>query len=664
MASSKSQKNKRKPWVWGRKHITVFLLLISFLLSAFIAICLYLIIALNIPSIQTLSEYKPAATTLFFDADKKPIGRTYSENRILFNLQDAPKLLAKAFIAAEDARFLQHQGVDGWSILRALIHNIKVGSRGQGGSTITQQVARSLLLSPEKTYIRKIKEAILAYRIDKVLSKNDILHVYLNQIYLGEGSYGVGAAAMTYFGKPVNALNLAEVSILAGLPQAPSRYSPFKHFKRAKKRQAYVLNRMAEDGYITPTAARKAYLQPLFWPAQSPPPPTASYFVQHVKNYILKKYGSDMLNKGGLRVHTTMNSSLQLAAAKAVRHGLAQWGIRQEITENGHPQAALVCVEVKTGKVLALTGGAQFASSQFNRATQAKRQPGSAFKPIVYAAALEQGYTPNTMIEDEPISFKDASGTWEPKNFSNKFYGPTTLRNGLVYSRNIVTIKLLKEIGIPATIRLARKMGIRSPLSPDLALALGSSGVSLLELTSSYTVFANGGKYQEPIFITKILDRYGKILEKNKPNPKQVLDESVAYQMSYIMKGVIEGGTGKNARGLPHAAGKTGTTDKNMDAWFIGFTPSLATGVWMGHDRQKSLGRIETGGRAAAPLWLAFMKQADQYHTDQDFTVPDGITFIPIDQESGDFEYLDTKNALWEAFKKDNLPSWKNRLER
>ena len=653
----------RQPWQWSHNHLIAFLLLMSLALTSFISLTLYLVIALNIPDINSLASYQPAATTLILDDQGKTISAIYKENRYLVDLGKVPKLMGKAFVAAEDSRFFQHGGVDGWSILRALIHNLRVGGKGQGGSTITQQVARSLLLSPEKTYTRKIKEAILAYRIDKVLSKNDILHIYLNQIYLGEGAYGVGAAAMTYFGKPVSDLNLAEISILAGLPQAPSRYSPFKHFKKAKRRQAYVLNRMAEDGYITPTKARKTYLHPLFWqPQTSSSKPGGEYFVQHVKNYLNKKYGAEFIRTSGLQVFTTLDLTLQKNAAKAVRQGLAQWGIRQQASHSSHPQAALVSLEIKTGQIKAMMGGVNFKESQFNRSTQAKRQPGSAFKPIIYAAALSHGLTPNTMINDEPIEFIDARGNrWEPRNFSGKFFGPTTLRNGLVHSRNIVTIKLLQEIGIKPAQKLAKDMGIRSNLTPNLSLALGASELSLLEMTSAYTVFASGGQYRKPLFIKKIIDRNGKILEENRPQPRQVLKEEVAYQMNYLLKGVIEEGTGQKAKGVPFAAGKTGTTDRNIDAWFIGYTPMLVTGVWMGHDQHKSLGPGETGGRSAAPIWLSYMKKAKAYRAASDFVVPEGITFIPISRESGDFEYLDTDNALWEAFRKDRMPAWKKR---
>ncbi len=675
MVSASQQKKSTKPKQpiqrprprkWNHIHIIFSLLIINFGLTIFIAVTLYAFISLDIPDLSSISSYKPPVTTFIFNNRNEVIDKIYKEDRNLVNLNQMPKLLPQAFVAAEDARFFQHAGVDAWSILRALIHNLKVGGRGQGGSTITQQVAKSLLLTPEKTYLRKIKEAILAYRIDKVLSKNDTLHIYLNQIYLGEGSYGVGAAARNYFGKPVSNLNLAEITLLAGLPQAPSRYSPRKNMQLAKKRQVYVLNRMAEDGYISAETARSAYAYEISLKQTFLKQELGPYFIQQVKNYLRHKYGKTNLSTSGLMVYTSLDTFMQNAADNAIQTGLQEWSNRQGKPLSSSPQAALVAIDNKSGKVLALVGGKDFKTSQFNRATQAKRQPGSAFKPIIYAAALELGFTPNEMINDEETQFKGSSRDklWTPKNFSGKFYGPTTLRNGLVYSRNIVTIKLLQEVGTRKAIKMAANMGIRSPLTNNLALALGSSELSLLELTSAYSVFASGGEFRPPAFIDKIVDRNGKTLEQYRNAPKVVLDERVAYQVTYLLQDVINEGTGKKAKGLKAAAGKTGTTDQNMDAWFVGYTSQITTGVWMGNDKHKSLGRHETGGRTAAPMWLSFMREVDKKIPAEEFKAPAGITFIPINRETGDFEYIDTDNALWEAFRKDNLRSWKDRMRR
>lgn len=650
----------RSPWVWGHIQLSLFLLAISGILTLAITASLYLLAALNLPDISSMADYQPHATSFIMDKDGETIGWAFAENRQLAGLDEMPKMLTNAFVAAEDARFFQHPGVDTWSIARALIHNIKDGGRGQGASTITQQVARSLLLSPEKTYTRKIKEAILAYRIDKFLSKNDILHIYLNQIYLGEGAYGVSAAAQTYFGKPIKDLTLGEISILAGLPQAPSRYSPFKHFEKAKARQAYVLNRMAEDGYITPTAARKAYNDPLLWATQAGPPSVAEYFVQQVKNYVSDTYGKNLLNQGGLKIYTTLDLNLQKNAATAIQQGIAQWKIRQP--QGGEPpQSALVSIETATGRVLAMVGGTEFKASQFNRATQARRQPGSSFKPIIYATAFGKGYTPNSIIDDAPIEFKTGSGIWRPKNYNDKFAGPTTLRNALIHSNNIVTIKLLQNVGTKPTIQLAHDMGIASPLEANLSLALGSSVVSLLELTAAYAVFADSGQFRAPILIDRIIDRNGKVLEQFANKPRQVLDERVAYQITYLLKGVIEEGTGKKAKGIPFAGGKTGTTDQNIDAWFIGYTPRLVTGVWVGYDKLKTLGKKETGGQAAAPTWQAFMANATAYQANKDFPVPEGITFIPIPNKNGAMEEPLSDTVPPGTFPPDTQATWNGR---
>lgn len=658
---TRTPRTTKPVWYWSHIHLIFFFLSVSFLLTLLISISLYALISLNIPSIKSIASYQPPATSHIYSNSDILIGRSYSENRHLVDLKQVPKLVAKAFVAAEDARFFEHPGVDGWSILRALIRNVTSGSRGQGGSTITQQVARSLLLTPEKTYIRKVKEAILAYRIDKKLSKNEILHIYMNQIYLGEGAYGIGAAAKTYFGKEVNQLDLAEIAILAGLPQAPSRYSPFKHYNKAKRRQAYVLNRMAEDGYISPTAARRAYKEALLLAPQGGLPEETGHFVQYVKNYVTTKYGYKKLQQGGLKIFTTVDLQLQKAATSKVRQGVALWGARHPDNKTGPPEASLVCIDVHTGHVLAIVGGINFDNSQFDRATQARRQPGSAFKPLVYATAFNKGFLPNSIIIDEPITFTTNGQTWEPQNFSSNFYGPTTLRNALVHSYNITSIKLLQEIGVGETIAMAKSMGIESPLKPNLSLALGSSEVSLLELTNAYTVFANNGNYSPPLFIKKIIDRDGTILEQNTPHHVRVMTEESAFQTTYLLKAAIEEGTGKNARGIPFSAGKTGTTDRYMDAWFIGYTPSVATGVWVGHDQHISLGANETGGRAAAPIWLKFMTEAIKSYKSQDFKIPSNITFIPINKETGDFEYLNTDDSLWEAFVKGNLKRWSER---
>lgn len=655
--------NKTKPTIriWTHVQLTLFLLSISLTLTLGLGIAFYIFVSLDIPAIDSLRHYHPDTASIIYDSAKQPITYVSRENRTLVPLSAMPELLPKAFVSAEDSRFYQHSGVDVWSIIRAFLHNIRSGERGQGGSTITQQVARALLLTPEKTYTRKIKEAILAYRIDKTLSKAEILHIYLNQIYLGSGAYGVEAAAQIYFDKRVQDLNLAEMALLAGLPQAPSRYSPFRNFKLAKNRQLYVLNRMAEEGYITPTAAQKAYEKTLLWNPAKEGPLENNYFIEYVKAYVQSKYGSDALLTGGLRIYTTLDQNMQKAANMAIKRGIAKWALRESKHADTLPQAALISLEVKTGYVRAMIGGTDFEKSQFNRATQSRRQPGSAFKPFIYATALEKGMTPATMILDAPIQFRGATSTqyWEPKNYDNKFEGPTSLRNALVHSRNVPTIKILQQVGAPSTIELARRMGITSPLVKDLSLALGTSGVSPLELTRAYAAFANNGELPQAIFIEKIVDGTGKVLEEQHPTFTAALDPRVAYQMTHIMEGVITEGTAKgiSSFGAP-AAGKTGTTDQNVDAWFVGYTPQLTTCVWIGRDQNISLGRVETGGVAAAPIWLDFMNQAKAtYPPTADFPVPPGIVLLPMNNLTGKPGTSLGGSVTLEAFRED-VPPW------
>jgi penicillin-binding protein 1A len=418
---------------------------------------------------------------------------------------------------------------------------------------------------------------------------------------------------------------------------------------------------MAEEGYITPTAAKKAYEKTLLWNPAKEGPLENNYFIEYVKAYVESKYGSEALLTGGLRIYTTLDQNLQKAANMAIKRGTAKWAIRQSKNADTLPQAALISMEVKTGYVRAMVGGTDFDKSQFNRATQARRQPGSAFKPFIYAAGLENGMTPATMIVDEPIHFRGATAMqyWEPKNYNNKFEGPTTFRNALVHSRNIPTIKILQQIGATKTIDLARRLGISSPLVKDLSLALGTSGVSPLELTRAYAAFANSGRMPQAVFIEKIVDSHGKVLEEQHSSFSDALDPRVAYQMTHIMEAVISDGTarGISSFGAP-AAGKTGTTDQNVDAWFVGYTPDLTTCVWIGHDQNISLGRMETGGLAAAPIWLDFMNQAKAtYPPTGGFPLPPGIVMLPLDNATGKPGIAGGAGVSMEAFRED-IPAW------
>jgi penicillin-binding protein 1A len=618
---------------------------------------------LDLPDISALTSYQPPEASLVVDSRGRELTRFYRENRRVIKLSEMPPLLPKAFVAAEDGRFYQHGGVDGWSVLRAVFNNLRSGRRSQGGSTITQQVARALLLTPEKTYIRKLREAVLAYRIDRLLTKDQILHLYLNQIYLGEGAYGVEAAARAYFGKPASQLGLAEISLLAGLPQAPSRYSPLVDFKSAKARQRYVLNRMAEDGYITPEVARVAYGHEVSSHREPAADPKEGYFLEAVRQYVEDRYGTEQLLAGGLTIRVTMARELQQAAAMAVERGIEAWRQRHPGAHD-YPQGALVVLEVKTGRILALIGGRNFLGSQFNRAVQSRRQPGSVFKPIIYAAALQGSFTPTSMLNDQPMALPGAAGeVWRPSNYDGKFMGPITLRTGLVHSRNIVTIKLLQAVGIGPVVKLAADLGISAPLAENLSLALGTSGVSLLEMTSAYEVFADGGTYLAPLMVESISDRQGRILEKSgTDHSRRVLPARTAYQVTNLLQGVIKEGTGRQADGLPgESAGKTGTTDNSTDAWFIGYTPELVTGVWLGFDRGANLGADETGGRAAAPVWLDFMREAMRVRTPGalNFPVPEDVVMMSVDPKSGKINSRGDSSGLLTAFAREQSDSAK-----
>lgn len=655
-ASSGKANKVRKVW-WVISFIILFFLIIPCICT----VGLYIHFSYDLPHLTSVKDYTPKIVTQIFSENGEIIAEFFVEKRYLIPIEEMPTTLIQAFISAEDARFFGHQGIDLLSIIRALIKNIKSMDIVQGGSTITQQITKSLLLSPEKSYSRKIKEAILARRIENSLSKSDILSIYLNQIYLGHRSYGVEAAALTYFGKRASELNLAESALLAGLPKAPSAYSPIRHPLKAKKRQRYVLQRMVQREYITQAQAKEAEDLPLdITPPENKNIKIAPYLTEYIRQYLENTYGTDLLYGGGLKVYTPLNLFTQKTAQRAIALGLRDFEEREGYQE-GEPrvQGALVAMEPSTGYIKTLVGGVNFLENQFNRALQARRQPGSAFKPIVYAAALDTGYTTTTILIDSPLVFKIKSDKefWEPRNYDLEFKGPITLRNALTYSRNIITIKILQDIGVGYAINYARRLGISSPLNRDLSLALGSSGVSLLELTRAYTVFANQGIRVEPIFITKIIDRYGTVLEENKPKLTQVISSQTAYLMMSLLKSVVEEGTGRKVKALHRpCAGKTGTTNDVRDAWFIGFTPDLIAGTWVGFDDEKPLGKHETGAVAASPIWLNFMQETLKGTPLKLFSIPEGIIFTKIDPETGKPPTAQSQKIIFECFKEE-LPA-------
>ncbi len=640
----------------GKKHFNIVAILLGLIVLILVVTIggtvIYYALTIDLPGIDTLKDYRPSIASSVYDDNNELIDEFFLEDRKVVKIAEVPKAVQYAFVAAEDSRFYQHQGFDIQSILRALFKNFEAGHIVQGGSTITQQVAKLMYLSPEKKYLRKVKEAILSYKIDKYLSKDEILNLYLNQIYLGHGAYGVESASFCYFGKSAKDLTLPEAAVLAGLPKAPNAYSPFLHFEKAKQRQAYVLSRMVEDNYITQAEMDKAVNAPLKLRDIKPKDKVAAYFVENVRRYVQEKYGADVLYKEGLSIYTTLNSATQKAAQDAVEKGLTELEDREKY-ERGLVQGALFCMDVKTGAIRAMVGGRDFNKSEFNRATQSRRQAGSAIKPLIYTAAFDKGMNPSTRFVDSPIVIEDPSqedGLWKPKNFDEKFLGPITMRTALVQSRNIVTIKILQEIGIDYAASYAMNMGITSPVARNLSLALGASGVTLQELVNAYDVLADGKK-SHSFFIKKIVDRTGNVFEETKVKSEQVIDPRIAFMTSYIMRDVVESGTGRRVKSIGRpVAGKTGTTNDIRDAWFIGFTPSLIAGVWIGFDQETTLGKNEVGGRAAAPVWLYFMEKVLQHMPVEAFPTPEGIIFVKVDPHTGLASDGSDKGAIYEAF--------------
>ncbi len=584
---------------------------VTLVLTMFLGVLLFVLDQLHIPGIRDVSQYNPPQATLILDRHGKLVDLVATERRIVIGLDKMPPLLPKAFVAAEDGRFYEHPGLDFFSVLRALINNIRQGGKSQGGSTITQQVAKGLLLTPEKTYLRKFKEAILAWRIDRQLSKDEIIYIYLNHIYLGEGAYGVEAAALTYYDKHAAELNLGEIALLAGLPQAPSRYSPIDNWDKAHQRQRYVLNRMAADGYVSESEANAAYNIAPKLAGSAQRQGANGYYLQVVRKRAEKMIGGS-LQTAGLKIYTNLDQQAQMAGQRAVRAGVAAVAARNG-GGNGAPEAALVALEGCSGRVRALIGGTDFNATPFNRAVQAKRPAGSVFKPLVYSAALEKGWTTDTIIVDEPLSIRGADGkSWKPKNFSGKNYGPVSLSRALIYSYNIPAVKTMQQIGVKPVHQIARAAGISTELPPDLSLALGAVDVSPLEMSASYQPFVCEGAYTLPTLIESIRTHGGETIYRHKPKQNTVMSRSSAGRVKSMLTEVISRGTGKRAAGVPGViGGKTGTSDENRDAWFIGFQNQRITGVWVGHDRNQSLGRAENGGRTAAPIWRDYMARTE-----------------------------------------------------
>ena len=590
----------------------------------------------SLPSVTALETIQPLQGTQVFDENDEPISEYQVERRIFVPLPSIPRALRDALIATEDKRFYSHFGLDPIGILRALYQNYRRGRFAEGGSTITQQLTKVLFLTPDKSLERKLKEAVLALELERRYPKDRILEMYLNQVYFGQGAYGVEAAARTYFGKPVSDLDLGEAALLAGLPRAPSAYSPFDHPAAAKRRRDVVLNRMVDAGLLKPADAKRIAASDLGLLPPERRRTSGQYFLDYVQQALEAKFGADMVFKGGLHAYTSLSPSMQLLAEQSLRDGLRAVEARSSGPGTDHPEGAILTIDPQTGYIKAMVGGFDFFRSEFNRAVAARRQPGSAFKPFVYVAAVEAGFTPATVIDDSPVTYPLGRNgkPWKPDNYDRKFRGPTTLQQAVEESINVVTVKLQERIGVDRTIRVARRVGISSPLNADLTLALGTSDLSLLELTSAYSALANQGVWVEPTAIRYVTDAQGKLLFEGVPQGTEAMAPAVAYVITHMLEGVVERGTGQGANVLGRAiAAKTGTSNDYSNAWFIGFTPHVVTGVWVGYDRPRSLGRDETGSRVAVPIWTSYMSKVLAHTAKEDFPVPDGVTVVLVDED-------------------------------
>jgi penicillin-binding protein 1A len=752
-----------------------------------------------LPDFASLKEPNFNAYSIVYSEDDEVVGKFLLDNRIPISYERFPKPLVQAFIAAEDADFFHHKGIDFKGIIRALFKNLMAGRIVQGGSTITQQVTKTFFLTPKRSLLRKLKEVAYAFGLERNLTKEEILSLYLNNIYLGNGAYGVEAAAESYFNKRIEQLHLAEIAMMAGLVKAPSRYSPINNLKRARDRQAYVLTRMVDLGFISQIQKERALRTPLkIQSREGAYFSKAPYFTEFIRQQVERKYGKEKLYQEGLRIYTTIDLSLQKIAQKSVEMGLREldkrqgfrgpiqtlspkeikdltskkkgplnpltqnevfegvilskddskkfytvwledrkgilpfsemeWALHIKPTSNFKPknvknagellkpgdvvqvrveefskkdqspslvleqeplvQSALLCLDPKTGYVTAMVGGRDFSESQFNRAILSRRQPGSAFKPIIYAAALEKGYNPSTILMDSPVEYSDHDGGsyWAPKNYDKNFMGPITFRNALAHSRNVVTVKILEDVGVGYALKFIKKIGIESPIKRDLSIALGTSGISMLELVSAFGVFANGGERVKPIFIKKIVTMKGEVLEENTPyieleetdeeeevtesssppvQKERVISPQNAFIMTHLLEGVIQHGTGQRAKVLGRPiAGKTGTSSDYADAWFIGYTPSLLAGVWVGFDDKTSLGKNETGARAALPIWISFMDKVLKKMSIEDFKVPQGVIMMKVNIETGLPSDGSSQGTIVEAFVEGAIPKEKESPEK
>ncbi|MBI4573849.1 MAG: PBP1A family penicillin-binding protein [candidate division NC10 bacterium] len=615
----------------------------------------------DLPYLDRLEIFQPGEPSILYSDRDEPFAALASEYRVFVPLQRVPKLVQQALLDAEDAQFYRHGAISLKGMARAAIRNLTSARLKEGGSTITQQLAKSLFLTPERTLSRKLKELQLAQEIERRYSKDKILEMYLNTIYFGGGSYGIEAAARTYFSKSVGQLSLAEAALLAGLPKAPSLYSPFTDPKRAKERRDYVLTRMEKEGHIKAAEAKAAMRLPIALAPFFKGRGMAPSFADFVRKELEPRFGRVLLTRGNLRIYTTLNLETQRTATEALRRGLTE--IEKTLAgkrkagahEPAVLEGALVALDPESGEIRAMVGGRDYGRSQFNRAVQARRQPGSAFKPFVYAAAFDQGFTPATLMDDYPISYSIPQNgrlvEWSPENFDRQFRGPVTLRRALEESINVPTVRLLERVGVGPVISLAHRMGITSNLRQENALALGVSEVTLLELTSAYGVLANRGVRVPPRGVRRVASPSGDVLEAPNDSGERVLREEVAFQVTSVLQGAVERGTAKRARIPGRAvAAKTGTSQDAADIWLVGYTPRLAAGMWAGFDQPRSLGSHESAGRLAAPIWADFMRRALQELPPETPPIPEGVFTATVNWRTGFPTGPDDPEAITEFF--------------
>jgi penicillin-binding protein 1A len=618
----------------------------------------------DLPQIRALEDFRPSAITRIYSSDQVVLGELYTQKRQPVALKVIPQYLINALISVEDRKFYSHSGIYLRGIIRAVVKDILAGAYVEGASTITQQLAKTLFLTPRKNLMRKLQEAILAFQLERRYTKNEILELYLNQVYYGSGAYGVASAAHVFFGKSVQDLSLPECALIVGTLKAPSRYNPLANPDLAVKRRNTVLHLMFTAGVIDKPTYRRAKATPLIVAKGSEDTPQnnqVGYFMDYIKKELEEIVGANQLYKGGLTVHTTLSYSLQKAANKATQKGLSAIKARMDRSNISSKslQGALTALDIQTGGILAMVGGHDYQKSPFNRAADALRQPGSAFKPILYAYAVEKGFSQNDTLLDAPVLYKGAvkGQDWRPENFSKSYRGEITLRRALAYSENIPAVRLIEKLGPTGVARFAQKLGISASVSPNLTLALGTSNVSLLDITSVYAVFADQGKRIRPYGIREVLDNKGRRLWQAKPVKDFVMARNSAAVMTDMLRAVIDEGTGQAAKQIGHRlGGKTGTTDTYRDALFVGFSPSVAAGVWVGNDNYTSLGPGETGAKAALPIWMNFMQKALQESPQRNFDHPDDVIYVSIDPASGQRVSPNTPNAVRAAFIKGTEP--------